>query len=394
MPARRPFLELILAVLAGGLVLWAVVTWLASVLLAMALLSAWLLVVVLALRGQPHQNLAVSALAVVASLGLLELASQTGVLTSGALRGHSADRGRIETTEPWILTPDPELAYRLSGPAHAHSIVRRDGVVIYDVHYTIDAAGHRVTPGNATGDRLVMVMGDSFHFGEGLDDGDTMPAHLVRQSQGNLRPVNLAVPGYGPHQVLRQLQLGRLPAGRFDHLLLSVLDDHVLRASGYVEWLLDSPRYDLVDGRLVLAGTFRPSSRFIDRFLAGSAGAALVQQAMARLEPSSELRLAAILGEIRREARARHGAEVLILYHASVDAEGNPGGDGRRVRALICRAGVPYIDVSKHLGITRADRSLFYIPGDGHPTSEMNARVARLVVDYVDGRTPADRCDD
>lgn len=394
MPARRPFLEFILAVLIGGLILWAVVTWLGAVLLAMALLSAWLLVVVLVLRGRPHQNLAVSALAVAATLGLLELALQSGVLATVVLRGHSADRARTETTEPWILAPDPELAYRLSGPARAHSIVRRDGVVIYDVHYTIDASDHRVTPGNSTGDRLVMVMGDSFHFGEGLDDGDTMPAHLVRQSQGSLRPANLAVPGYGPHQVLRQLQLGRLPAGRFDHLLLNVLDEHVLRASGYVEWLLDSPRYDLVDGRLVLGGTFRPSSRFIDRFLAGSAGAALVQQAMARLEPSSGLRLAAILGEIRREAKARHGAEVLILYHASVDADGNTRGDGRKVRALICRAGVPYIDVNKHVGISGANRSLFYIPGDGHPTSKMNARVARLVVEHVDGRMPADRCDD
>jgi hypothetical protein len=400
LPALRCVLDLLAAGLVAALIFWASVMWLPSVILAFALTAGWLIVVVIRLRGRAYQNAALVALSIVAMAGCLELALRGGA-AAGILNQVPNrlpwDRGRVEVVAPPIVAPDPELGVRLVGPRRARATVTRNGVLVYDVFYTIGDDGFRVTPGGSAAGQPVLVMGDSYHFGYGLEDDQTLAFHMARRSAGRLRPINLAVFGYGPHQVLRQLQLG-IPAQSgsraFAHLLLSVTDDHVLRAGGRYSWQRNSPRYELADGRLRLAGTFRPSSEFIGKLLVESTQAALLERALEEDVAYDRRRFSAILREIRAEAKAKYGAELLVLYHVNYDLTGSPRGSRRIMRDLLCQAGVSYIDVGTRLEVARQPYHRSYIAGDDHPTSDLNDRIAGLAIDYIDGRAQPDRCED
>jgi hypothetical protein len=398
--ALRCVLDLVAAGLLAALIFWATVMWLSSVILAFALTASWLTVVVIKLRGRTHQNAALVALSIVAMAGCLELALR-GAATAGIvdhLPNRSPwDRGRVEVITPQIVAVDPQLGHRLVGPRRARATVTRNGVVIYDVFYTIGGDGFRVTPDGSAAGQPVLVMGDSYHFGDGLEDDQTLAFHLARRSAETLRPINLAVSGYGPHQVLRQLQLGipsQSDSKPFAHLLLSVTDDHVWRAGGRLSWQRNSPRYELTDGRLRLDGTLQASSEFIAKLRLGSTQAALIERTLERDDAYDRRRFSAILREIRAEAQAKYGAELLVLYHMMHDLAGAPIADRLLMRDLICQAGVSYIDVGARLELAGQPFHRNYIPGDGHPTSHLNDWIARLAVDHIDGRAQPDRCED
>jgi hypothetical protein len=64
------------------------------------------------------------------------------------------------------------------------------------------------------------------------------------------------------------------------------------------------------------------------------------------------------------------------------------------MRDLICQTGVSYIDVSARLEFASQPFHRYYIAGDGHPTSDLNDRIAWLAVEYIGGRAQPDRCED
>lgn len=72
----------------------------------------------------------------------------------------------------------------------------------YDVNYKIDARGYRDSVADVDMNRpLVLVAGDSFTFGLGVDNGETYVDELNRLST-SVRYLNAAVPGYAPEQTL------------------------------------------------------------------------------------------------------------------------------------------------------------------------------------------------
>ena len=98
-----------------------------------------------------------------------------------------------------------------SKSVHAWKIVGNDRV--YDVTYSTDSHGFRVTPGFDPGASIagtIAFFGGSFVFGEGLDDNETLPYHLAAHLGFRYRIVNAGFSGYGPHQMLRLLELDGL----------------------------------------------------------------------------------------------------------------------------------------------------------------------------------------
>jgi lysophospholipase L1-like esterase len=102
------------------------------------------------------------------------------------------------------------------------------------------------------GRRRVVAVGDSFTFGEGVNDGDTYPRRL-QDLLPDTEVVNLGVHGYGLDQILIRLR-EEVPRYRPDVVLLGFFLNDAQRS------LLDfrdyaKPRFALEGGRLALRGS-------------------------------------------------------------------------------------------------------------------------------------------
>lgn len=145
----------------------------------------------------------------------------------------------------------------------AHSVRFIGGLKVYDVIYTIDSKGLRIGPpvnGSTTG--CILFFGDSFTFGEGLQDTETLPYQVGIQSGRSYRTFNFGFHGYGPHQMLAAIETGlvhRLVDCHPDYAIYSAIPNHVARVAGKVPFGKHSVRYQ-VDAN----GAVRPVGRFDD----------------------------------------------------------------------------------------------------------------------------------
>lgn len=123
---------------------------------------------------------------------------------------------------------------------------------VYEVTYTIDRFGHRRVPDPAeTNASAIVFFGDSFTFGEGVDDEECLPYQVFSLTQGRYRVVNLGFHGYGPHQMLVALENnigesslnGCVPR----YVFYQHISDHARRVAGKSEWEVVGPRYTLTE---------------------------------------------------------------------------------------------------------------------------------------------------
>ncbi len=115
---------------------------------------------------------------------------------------------------------------------------------------TIEADGLRRTGEQVAGGRILAV-GDSFTYGDEVNDGQTWPAQL--QQLTGRRVLNAGVSGYGFDQiVLRAEQL----AARYKPavIVVSFIADDIRRTEMSRLWSADKPYFVIEDGRLALRG--------------------------------------------------------------------------------------------------------------------------------------------
>lgn len=142
-----------------------------------------------------------------------------------------------------------------------------DGALLYDVQITADTNGLRISPpcesDSACG---ILFFGDSFTFGEGVNDNETMPWR-VGEALGNSYCIyNFALHGYGPHHMLALVEGGRVfpvVTHEVKDVIYEVLyPDHVFRLAGYFDWDVYGPWYELDDqGNPVRLGSFDTPGR-------------------------------------------------------------------------------------------------------------------------------------
>jgi hypothetical protein len=146
--------------------------------------------------------------------------------------------------------PVPNTAFRAR---------RYDGTELtYDVVYTIGPTGLRKSSSaSRKSEHCVLFFGDSFTFGEGVEDFETMP--YVVGTLFDWVIYNFGFHGYGPHQMLSALQHGMVErriecTPRF--VIYQALPAHVARAAGYTTWDEHGPKYIVRDGQVEYAGHF------------------------------------------------------------------------------------------------------------------------------------------
>jgi hypothetical protein len=293
-------------------------------------------------------------------------------------------RGRVQHFSVPAFAPDPEFGFDAVPGAVAQVTSRHNDELVYNVTYSFDEHGARVAPGARKGDSAIVVTGDSFNFGEGLNDDQTLAYFLQEASNHEFWALNVARPGYGPHQVLRQLELDlpmRDGARSFGWVIMSVVDNHIERASGRYSWMRGSPRYVLErDGGVHLDGVYgdRVVATWRETLRNGSRLFAKGEKIWARFSSSDDERLfAGILHAIHDVAERKYHAHCLVLYHSGAAFLDDLVGRRALMHRLFEQAGVTYIDVNE--SVPGVDAS-YFIADDGHPSAKMNAALAGIVL--------------
>jgi hypothetical protein len=184
---------------------------------------------------------------------------------AGALRAVEP-RFTIEPLESdFVQLGHPVLGYRPK-PGGVRRVIMYVGEQrIYDATYTIGPDGLRVTPRAAAPEGSLLCFGDSFTYGEGLQDEETWPSRAAESLGDRLQVHNLAFSGYGPHQMLSALERAHLEgllAAPPRAAVYLAITDHVPRVAGMGGWDPSGPCYVLdAGGRLRFAGTFEEARR-------------------------------------------------------------------------------------------------------------------------------------
>ena len=246
---------------------------------------------------------------------------------------------------------------------------------LYNVTYTIGPDHFRIVPdAPPNSESCLLVFGDSFTFGEGVNDGETYAAQIVLKGAGKIAVQNLAIGGWGPHQFLAGLQ-----SGRFRHAVrckptdatFLMIPPHIYRVQGASSWDKHGPRYRLgADGRPMRDGNFDAPSRFNWRPLLGLNPM--------RDDEAAELTAAVIL-EAVRELRNQFAG---IRFHfIAWNNDGAPMETTRHIEDRLVAAGIIPHPIEAILPRFHYVRDNYVTdPLDTHPNVRAHARIANYVI--------------
>jgi hypothetical protein len=282
---------------------------------------------------------------------------------------------------------DKELGYSVIPGRRTVAASKKfnDGKTIYSVSYGIDEFGLRATPNTPSTKDSVFFFGDSFTFGEGVSDSNSLPYCYSVLSGRRTR--NLGLHGYGPHQMLRALETDRpklLGIPESPSLVVYIaLITHLNRAAGRAEWDPFGPLYEVRNGRAEYAGSFADKrENWPGRMLAHSriaARLALRGQHRRYLE-----RFSAIVRKSSDLVTDKYAAPFLVLLW-EFGRNQQESEDADWLIQSLNRAHVNVIRLSKVIPELQVPAS--YIPHDGHPNGRASREVANVLYNWSNTRS-------
>jgi hypothetical protein len=285
-----------------------------------------------------------------------------------------------------FFQPDEQLGYTARPSAQVTSIKKLDDRVVYNVVYSIDEYHRRVTPVTAPQQRSksLLFFGDSFTFGEGVNDDETLPYHVARLAT-EYQPYNYGLSGYGPQQMLAKLQSDDLTreVPEQDAIAIYVfIDGHIERALGsmyvYNTWGDQMPYYSLDwQDNLVRNGNFTTGRPLRSAFYTALAQSEIARYYNVNIPPRLAEQhygfAARIIAEARDEFETRFGSDdfYVVIYPD----------EGDYVEDMIPhfeRLGLQYLNYDEMMKLSVEDG--LAIAGDGHPTGTAHKLVAEWIV--------------
>lgn len=310
-------------------------------------------------------------------------------LFAGFLSPKAVNMGVVTRTVPqWWPPADPILGFRPKPDSEVVATATWGDELVYRQTYHFDATTARVTPPAPAASDTYLFIGDSFIFGQGLPDDETVASQFSRLDAPPARTVNLGVPGYGPNHLVRAFEAGlydRYKDQKVKAVVTWIIPAHLQRVTGDGSWLGSSPRYVLDKGTLRFTGTFN-EHRWRDplaglHYLLGEHFAfieAIGQKQ--RQEEQIELFLA-MMAKLQAEARAKFNAPLVIIYSWPDESTQNRYGDSKVEQPLLVatlvklrQLGAPMLSVADATQGETAARLM--IPHDGHPSAFSTERIA------------------
>jgi hypothetical protein len=260
-----------------------------------------------------------------------------------------------------------------------------DGEVIFDYTYHTDAFRRRITPdslSDRTRERAVVFFGDSYTFGEGVNDDETLPNQVAR-----LRPdvavYNYAFSGYGPNHMLARLESMNTRAEVPEPRVVGVyvfIPNHVRRVIGafsVIAWSRHSPYYVMgEDGLPMRLGSFQGERSRLTGCYDFLKGDQVLKYFALDFPPKLTNGHHALTEAIIAQAAERFSAQFesdefyVVLYPRSPEDEFPARETGKRLSARGLRV-LDYTDLLPEPAETH-----FFLPYDSHPRASAHALVA------------------
>jgi hypothetical protein len=327
---------------------------------------------------------------------LLSLAVAEGFLRGVASKDDAPAAGRRPYTKGYSQPLRKEGGPLGYGPVPGRSVrawktVGRDRA--YDVSYTIDEHGTRLTRGSIQGPGTFLFFGGSFVFGEGIDDEETLPFFFSRQLGFRYNVLNLGFSGYGPHQMLRALEIGQFVDAVAEPVVAAIYvggPSHVFRLAGRSWWDPFGPSYVLKpDGDVVYEGPFveipeRWTGAYYTllKMVEAARRSVVIDQTLdlfSKAGPDTAFEdIDLYVGVLSRASELldqRYGARLYVLFW---DDDGALSG---RILKKLADSSLPYRSVSSYLSKTQ--RTEYRIPRDGHPTAAANEIIANGLASWI-----------
>jgi hypothetical protein len=289
----------------------------------------------------------------------------------------------------WGIKGELGLSPIRPGVIHEKKIAA-NGDVIFDVSYTIkDDLTRKVDSAQGP---LVAFFGDSFTYGAGVNDGDTLPQIFADLTKGAYHVVNFGVSGYGPQQTLRALETDLYPVLKENPRLFVIQTApwHAFRTSCKADNAWFGPSYELENGEPVYRGscasrqsTFRRAMTTLLRWT--EAYDHFIGQREKPVEPQDMELYIDIIARAADIAKQKYGVPTIVLYLP--DDLSNPRyhlGPSITNAVLMERLrqrGVKVVDLM--IDVTAYPGQQLIIPGDGHPTGLLNRIWGERLRDYV-----------
>lgn len=273
--------------------------------------------------------------------------------------------------------------------------------LLFDVTYHTDAHARRITPQVDGPHDCVLFLGDSFTFGAGVRDEQTLP-HLVGTALApRYAAVNFGFSGYGPHQALAAMEHGLIDAVgcRPRHAIYFAIPDHAMRAARQQPWDLHGPRYErAADGSAVARGHFDDPDAPRDGALSRLAMRALSKSRLLDWLVVRPLTTVASDADIALMVAVTQGQARWLQAHApgcdfSVLFWDEPGSAvGERILDALARTPLRVDRVSAMLDGFASDPSQYELhPRDRHPNPRAYALLADALVRRITSAPPGTR---
>ncbi len=324
-------------------------------------------------------------------LALFAIALLTIAIAEALASYFFSDRPQLQRQGSYLqdhFSPSDELGYGAGARNNTiSSRVMHLDKVIYDVTYTIDGNGLRASPPRRKQDQA-FFFGCSYTFGEGVGDQETFPVRLGEIIHRN--PVNFGFHGYGPHQMLRSLEIDLPRSFGYERASFAVyvaLPTHIDRAKGRSSWDLHGPKYEILNGDPHYMGPFSRLPRVVASLIYGSNLGSLLSRITEVNEAKDRDLYLAILRQSDRILHEKYGTSLdILLWDVGPQITELDRNRAAWLKNTAPKLGLQIVALSELSPELGDDR--FYFPADHHPTAEAYDLAAKRFARHTRLRHP------
>ena len=251
--------------------------------------------------------------------------------------------------------------------------------LIYDVSYSIGSDGYRADISDDSFDAY--MYGGSFTFGEGLNDNETLSAHLYNKYKVNTK--NMGLNGYGLNHALFNITSNKTILN--STIILLTFPAHALRSSCKPAYSKGSPLYKKVGNDIVYMGSCPFGSLFF-KVIRKSYIYKLVQDAIydKNIITDADIDLyISIINEIYKNAQDNNSHLIIAFIKAPESQLANTSWTNESIKSKLSLLSDDVVDVSLSNDMDFLDKKYKLHEFDSHPSSQANMIRADLLFEKI-----------